>query len=205
MGTGAVAHQEREFRPFVEAREFARNLGLIQSEWETYSKGELPEIGIRPKDIPSNPDTTYKGRGWTSWTDWLGPRWRPFEEAREFVRNLGLKHTSEWGKYCKGRLPEKGTKPKDIPYHPHQVYEDKGWRGMRDWLGSGWRPFEEAREFVRSLGLRRHEDWIKYCKGELPEKGTKPEDIPGTPNYVYKDKGWIGLRDWLGTSRNRRS
>ena len=38
------------------------------------------------------------------------------------------------------------------------TYADAGWAGMSDWLGNGigrngWRPFEEARAFVRKLGL----------------------------------------------------
>ena len=31
-----------------------------------------------------------------------------------------------------------------------------------------WRPFAEAREFVRQLGLKSLEQWEKYCRGELP-------------------------------------
>jgi len=34
----------------------------------------------------------------------------------------------------------------------------------------------------------------------MPEKGTKPQDIPAKPDWVYKEEGWIGLKDWLGTS-----
>ena len=48
---------------------------------------------------------------------------------------------------------------------------------MGDWLGTGriadhereFRPFEEAREFVHSLGLQREADWREYCKS-----GKKP-------------------------------
>src|SRR4030042_3341444 len=36
-----------------------------------------------------------------------------------------------------------------------------------------WRPFEEAREFVRGVGLRNHAEWRKYCEGQLSEKGIK--------------------------------
>ena len=63
-----------------------------------------------------------------------------------------------------------------------------------------WRPFEEAREFVRRLNLTNYEEWKLYCKNELKEKELKPNDIPSTPNIVYKLNGWNGIKDWLGTT-----
>ena len=33
----------------------------------------------------------------------------------------------------------------------------------------------------------------------MPEKGKLPDDIPAYPNGTYKDKGWNGMGDWLGT------
>jgi hypothetical protein len=39
------------------------------------------------------------------------------------------------------------------------------------------RPFEEAREFARSLGLKSREEWNEHCKS-----GKKPVDIPPYPN-----------------------
>ena len=64
----------------------------------------------------------------------------------------------------------------------------------------GWRPFEEAREFVRSLGLKDIIEWTNYTIGNLPAKGTLPEDIPSNPNQTHKNFGWISWEDWLGTS-----
>ncbi len=42
-------------------------------------------------------------------------------------------------------------------------------------------PFEEAREFVRGLDLKSQSEWRKFCKGEMPEKGSLPVDIPSKP------------------------
>ena len=28
--------------------------------------------------------------------------------------------------------------------------------------------------------------------------GDKPDEIPSTPNMVYKNDGWISVPDWLG-------
>ena len=57
-----------------------------------------------------------------------------------------------------------------------------------------WRPFDEAREFVRSLQLRNQTEWNEYCKSN-----KKPDDIPSSPDIIYKNDGWISLGDWLGT------
>jgi len=64
-----------------------------------------------------------------------------------------------------------------------------------------WRPFAAARKFVHSLKLESQTEWVLYCKGKIPrlEKKPKPDDIPASPRKTYKDKGWIGMGDWLGT------
>ena len=62
-----------QFRPFAVARRFARRLQLrTYVEWRRYCRGDLRRLGKRPKDIPSNPNTTYEGEGWVGWPDWLG-------------------------------------------------------------------------------------------------------------------------------------
>jgi superfamily II DNA or RNA helicase len=204
------------WRPFEEAREFVKSLKLKSGEeWKSFCKGDLPEKGTLPEDIPTNPNRTYQDQGWIGMGDWLGTGtvanflkvYRPFEEAREFVRSLKLKNIDEWRLFYKGMLPEKGTLPEDIPTNPNNTYKDKGWRNWSDWIGTGtvatfqreYRPFEEAREFVRSLKLKSQKEWQSYCKGTLPKKGTLPEDIPATPQNTYKGKGWKNLGDWLGT------
>ena len=58
--------------------------------------------------------------------------YRSFTEARKYVHKLGLKSQSDWKTYCKSR-----KKPDDIPYSPHLIYKNKGWKGIGDWLGTG--------------------------------------------------------------------
>jgi hypothetical protein len=119
---------------------------------------------------------------------------RPFPEARKHVRKLGLKSQSQWHQYCKS-----GNKPEDIPSYPEAAYEND-WIGYGDWLGTGtiapkdrnYRPFENAKKFVRSLNLKSSHEWKEYCKS-----GKKPADIPANPLEVY-GKEWKGFGDWLG-------
>jgi 3-mercaptopyruvate sulfurtransferase SseA len=183
------------WRPFEEARTFVRSLGLKSHvEWQAYCKS-----GEKPDDIPTLPQRSYAD-DWVNLTDWLGNGkwtgdWRPFKEARAFVRSLGLKSAKEWGAYCKS-----GEKPNDIPRNPYRSYADD-WVNLADWLGQRirqhgrWRPFEEARTFVRSLGLKSQVEWQAYYKS-----GGKPDDIPTAPDRIYADD-WVNLADWLGNGK----
>ncbi len=203
LGTGRKKNEGKGFLPFEEAREYVRSLGIeTQKDWMAYRASSQ-----KPKNIPTAPDLTYKETGWRGLADWLGngklPKGehRPFEEAREFVRSLGIANEFEWKRYCKS-----GQKPPDIPSYPNQVYEDKGWAGMGDWLRGfdarikGFPPFEEAREFVRSLGLKGQREWKSYISS-----GQKPDYIPSSPHITYKGKGWAGYGYWLGSERKRYS
>jgi superfamily II DNA or RNA helicase len=218
LGTGIVANYNKVYRPFDEARAFARSLELkSQVEWHKFCSGKMPEKGRLPSGIPSNPRETYAKSGWKGYGDWLGTgriapqdmRYRPFEEARAFVHSLGLRNTDEWYKFCKGQMPEKGVRPSDIPANSRQIYANSGWLSMGDWLGTGivaskdrfYRPFEEARMFVHSLKLKSVGEWNNFCRSRLPEKGMRPSDIPANPNITYATKGWKGYRDWLGACR----
>jgi hypothetical protein len=67
-------------------------------------------------------------------------------------------------------------------------------------LPGGWRPFAEAREFARGLGLRSRAEWTAYVKGRLPGKGRLPDDVPACPNVDYMLGGFAGFEDWLGVA-----
>ena len=182
------------FRPFEEARAYVQRLGLAgHAAWVSWCAS-----GSRPQDIPTCPNRVYEE--WKDWGDWLGTgniqpgakRFRPFEEARAYVQRLGLKDYEEW---CAWR--KSGRRPSDIPCSPNQKYQE--WLGYGDWLGTGrvpnrlkYRPFEEARAFVQSLGLKRYQ-WAAWCNS-----AKRPQDIPATPRKVYNAE-WVSWGDWLGT------
>lgn len=52
----------------------------------------------------------------------------PFEEARTYVRNLKIKTSKQWRKYCNS-----GAKPQNIPSNPPHTYKE--FLGWGDWLG----------------------------------------------------------------------
>jgi superfamily II DNA or RNA helicase len=216
LGTGNIATIYRKYRPFHEARAFARSLDLkTGEEWVAFTQGGLSKKGELPEDIPGYPAKVYFMKGWKGIGDWLGTgrianynkKYRPFIEARAFARGLQLKTGKEWRAFCKGERPEKGVLPSGIPSQPIRTYKTRGWKGMGDWLGTGrianynkkYRPFVQARAFARSLKLRTGDEWVAFCRGEFPDKGMLPLDIPARPRGPYKNKGWIGYGDWLGT------
>ena len=190
----------QEWLPFKEARELIHKLKLkTQKDWYQYCQS-----GNKHLKIPSSPNQIYKDEGWISLGDWLGSgtistrdiKYKSFEQAREFARELNLKTIKDWREYCKTE-----AKPSYIPNYPNQVYKEKGFISMPDFLGyknlfQEWLPFEEAREFARKLNLKTRKDWREYCKTE-----AKPSYIPNYPNNVYKKKGWNGIGDWLGSKK----
>jgi superfamily II DNA or RNA helicase len=198
LGTGYISLQKRNYLPFNEARNYVRKLGLKNNiEWAAFCKS-----GKKPQNIPMAANDVYK-KEWKGLGDWLGTgkiatrniKYRPFDEARAFVRKLKLNNQHDWEEYCKS-----GNKPKDIPQKAYRTYRIE-WKGFGDWLGTDfvatqkrdYRSFVEARKYVRSLGIKDQAAWRTYCN-----TGTKPNDIPSTPNRVYK-KEWNGFGDWLGT------
>lgn len=61
--------------------------------------------------------------------------------------------------------------------------------GRKDFLS-----FEEAREFVRKLGLKSQKEWFQFAKSN-----KKPENIPLDVYEKYKNK-WLSWPDFLGTN-----
>jgi len=183
-----LGYEKVEWLSFEEARDFARNLNLkSQTEWCKWSKS-----GMRPQNIPSAPNETYKDKGWTNWFDFLGyekVEFLSFEKSREFARNLNFKSTLEWQEWSKS-----GMRPQNIPGNPNETYKDKGWKGWGDFLGNEFITFEEAREFARNLNFKSKTEWQEWCKS-----GMRPENIPSKPETVYKEKGWTNWNDFLGT------
>ena len=214
IGTNSVATRKRKYRSFRQARQFVRTLGLSsQKEWFAFTKGKLRGYKKFPSDIPTAAHRSYANSGWTTWGDWLGTnfiantrkKFRPFKAARSFVHELKIKDQKEWLQFCKGELRGKPKRPDDIPVAPDQVYAATGWAGTRDWFGTpapsrkrnGAWPFEKARHFVHALKLYSSEEWQAYSKKQ------RPPFIPSAPHITYKNEGWKGLRDWLGTPRKK--
>ena len=60
-------------------------------------------------------------------------------------------------------------------------------------------PFHRARAFVHRLKLTSVEEWKEWSKS-----GQRPSNVPGRPDQVYKDTGWVSWPDWMGYTDKKR-
>jgi len=201
LGTGNVAPKDKKYISFEDAKKIVQNVGLKSTlEWRKYCTSKN-----KPNSIPTHPHVIYKTKGWKDWGDFLGTgnvapkdkKYISFDKARKIIQSKNLKSRKEW------RLFTKDPKfPKEISKGPELYYKNKGWKGMGDWLGTGiiqpqlmkYRSFDDAKKFVHALKLKNRDEWFKFCNSD-----NKPEDIPYSPDKVYKNKGWKRMGDWLGT------
>ena len=124
--------------------------------------------------------------------------WRPFVEAREFVRRLGLRSGKRWSRWVRS-----AARPPDIPSDPSRVYAGEfvdwpNWLGYESWRRARgtYRSFDDAREFVRALGLHSIKEWNAWTTS--PQRAW---DIPRNPPLAYR-KQFKSWPDWLGYEPN---
>ena len=204
LGTGTVSNNQRSYRSYEDARSFVHTLNIAgQSEWKSWATGSE-----RPDDVPSNPQAVYKDSGWQGFGDWLGTgyvqhnkrRFLDYFEARTLARSLKLPSAKRWQDWAK--TPER---PPNVPSNADQVYKRLGsWISWADFLGLSlysqknrqMRNFDEARQFARSLHFANIDEWRRWAK-----TGDRPIDIPAAPDHAYRNQGWDGWGDWIGTGR----
>lgn len=204
LGTGTVAPQHRTYRSFEDARELIRSKNFRnQKQWLAFTRSD--EF---PADIPATPERVYARAGWVGMTDWLGvdrfDRWnnefRPFQDAREYARSLRLESQKKWYEFVR-----RNVLPVGFSAYPQNTYAHRGWISRGDWLGTDtiapglrvYRDFDDARTFARSLNLRKTREWWDLCA----QRNAIPADIPRAPHVQYREQGWHGYGDWLGTGR----
>lgn len=136
LGSGNVANQKKRYRPFGEARDWARDQGLTSyADW----KRRIRAPGWLPEDIPADPRNAY-GTAFTTMGDFLGNgnlssreyKWRPFNEARAWAHEQKIDGQAEWRESAK---LTKTAWPKDIPTNPNVAYTSEDWKGWEDFLG----------------------------------------------------------------------
>ena len=192
---GQTPPNKGNYRSFTLARGYIRKLKLKNvEEWKKHTKSRK-----FPKDLPKWPPASYE-KVWPNWADFLGTDnkkggWLEFSKARAWARNSGIESGAEW------RIAYKNNKiPKNIPANPDSVYKRAGmWKGWADFLGTrnqkgGWMSFTDARKHVRKLKFQKKSQYLAYVKS-----GKASTLLPAYPDSAYKNKGWKGWPDFLGT------
>jgi superfamily II DNA or RNA helicase len=191
---------------FKEARSYVHRLNFKSKiEWDNYVRGKRDNLQ-RAFFLPHSPQHVYLNE-WVDWNNWIGwddlrkdIRYQSFEKARAFARSLDLHSTSAWRRYCNGEYPNLPKKPENIPINPSTIYHNK-WKGIQDWLTDNNTqsiPFNLARSFVRSVGLKNRQEWEAYVAKQISPGKPLPKEIPLHPDSVYKEE-WINWQDWLGS------
>ena len=220
---GGMEEVEKAWSEVVNiVRHLATSDERIVEELRGISEGRLPTgkiIDISSTVIESldiDPDELVRNIQLKMWKSVARLNFKPFAEAREYVRGLNLKSfgtqrtENSWLAFVSS-----GELPADIPSNPDQVYTEFSTWG--NWLGTqtvsttviaqGFRPIKEAMKFLEDWQLQ-HKDYgpIRtsgdYKKWAKVENGFRPPDIPSNPARSYRGKGWPSKNGWgffLGT------
>jgi len=188
LGTGRASKQRKNFRTFNQAKKYAKSLKLK-------GRRAWAKLKDRPSDIPNKPDCIYK-KDWKDWQDFLGydNKYYTFKKAKMIIRKLKFKDSFAYRKYAR-------TIDTKLPNYPEDVYRIE-WISYGDYLHNGYIApmrkkfvtYEQAVKFVRSLKITRTKAWQKFCTS-----GKRPQNIPTTPNTVYRGKGWKSYPEFFGT------
>ena len=207
FGTGNINNKDRKYLSYEECKEYAKKMDIKSSiKWKKYCR-ENKKIG----NIPSEPSRKYKNNGWKCWGDFLGTgrininnkdrKYLSYEECIKFAQESNIKSASEWRKYYKEK-----KLPDNFPNSPDVVFKNKGWKCWGEFLGTGRimtkniSPIEECKRIARELNIKSSSEWRKCFK-----ERKLPDNIPSSPDVVFKNKGWKGWGEFLGTGRKRRT
>ena len=135
----------------------------------------------------------YKKK-WKGWVHFLGKNalrqrnYVSYNKFLDYLKKNNIKSVKEWWKFRK-----KNKVPDIYPSFPRKIY-NKSWKdiyGRRNFT-----TFNQAKKFALKLKLNKASDWTNYLKNN-----KRPKFIPWKPQEYYKDKGWKGWGDFLGTGR----
>ena len=151
------------------AKNTARRLGIISStDYVSRYSGDPM--------LPPRPDRFYQ-KSWVSWNSFLGrvERYKSFEEARDAVRKLNFRTSTEYFARYKEDI--------QLPRSPEHCYK-KEWVGWPDFLGgSKYSTLNEVLEVIKSMGVKTRREY-------LDRRSLDPR-LPADPKKFFEDwPGW---------------
>jgi len=145
------ARKPREYKPFEEARDFARSQG-VNSKIEYQRWARAKNIA----GMPVAPEQVYKDKGWVDWFDFLGIQWLPFTEAKVVVREHGIKTQTQFRAWRERLI--------NIPSNPNHVYKNAGWIDWYDFLSKespSLRHVQTAERLAAEHGILPRVMWLR--------------------------------------------
>lgn len=135
-------------------------------------------------NLPSNPWTIYKNKGWTSCDIFLGrfEKYLSYEEASDICIDNNVRGITDY------RARYKDIHPL-LSSAPGRVYADKGWVDWKTFLNK-YLNYEEARAVCLKHKFFSIVDYQKRHK-------LHHSNLPASPNLMYKNNGWIDWKTFL--------
>jgi superfamily II DNA or RNA helicase len=173
---------------YEEAKEAVKKLGV--SSYPKYNKRYKED----PR-LPSNPQLTYKGKGWIDFYEFFEKEtsvfYPTYEEAKEAVKKLGINSQREYQKRYRYKEDPR------LPSNPSAFYTLRGWIDWPNYLGKEtpetpdlYPTYGEAKEAVKILRIRSITKYQKLYK-ENPR-------LPSNPSTFYMKRGWIDWHNFFG-------
>lgn len=180
LGTEDLTYSE-----YADAQAAAIALGL------TGVKGYRWSYKVDPR-LPSNPAHTYKNKGWTGWTEFLGNTKRYFYTSYSDARGAAIALNLTTSDY-KTRYLEDSK----LPSAPNRTYAKRGWIGWSDFLGTEKRnlypTYAEAQAAASALGIGTSTAYhLRY---------REDSSLPSYPESTYKKTGWVNWNTFLNTEK----
>ena len=172
------------WRPFEEAREYVRVLGL--NSMKDYFK--ITKAKNWPVDISSRPDHIYKNSGWIDWAYFLdtenknfrkSKQYYTYDEAKTFLSSLNINSAGEYKEYINK------NNQFYLPIYPNQTYE-KEWKGWHDYLNITKIDFwdlDNIGNWIKDSKIKTIKEFISLSK-----QGKVPKEIPKSFYIKYKDE-----------------
>jgi len=213
FGTFSIAATKKNF-DFDKSKQFYRDL---IKRYNIKNRNQISEI-IKNKNIilpyyvplaigaAFQDHPKYKGEGvFFGWGKIIiGKHW-DFLTSREFTRNLKLKSSSEYRKYCKGLIKNLPKKPLELPFAPGATFRLKGWKGWGDYLGyfnkgegpkKNFLTLSEAKKLIAEKNIKNLKDYHKLR--------NMRDDLPFHPAAQYKNNNdWRGLLNFFNKKKFR--
>jgi hypothetical protein len=174
------------FVSLEEAQKITRAAGIIsQSQYQKWED--------RPKNLPSNPQQSYKE--WTNWYDFLGVEkveFLSYEEAIQYLRENNITSRPAYRK-CKS---------KNLPSNPDIFYKE--WTGWSDFFGRKKTQFASYKEALELIQKYKISSSREYQAARLEVNiivDGQMKFLPSKPHLKYKQ--WPGWDNFLEKGREQ--
>ncbi len=176
-----------KYLTYEEAKQAAKKVG-IKSRKEYITQKQYKKDPL----LPSNPEKTYKNKGWKNWPFFFDLKknevYELYLDAKASAKKLGIKSMKEY--FQKRHLDSM------LPRNPSECYKGKGWINSDSFFDINqpefYETYEEAKKAVERLNIN---SWHEY---RTKKKYKSDPRLPSSPEKFYQNKGWVNWNTFFG-------